>query len=76
MQSFPADEHQVRLRIRREGEDFMVEWAGVQGQGWTLLRVAHLHEAAAQPLQCGWYACSPKGSGFRAEFEFLQIVRS
>ena len=74
LQDFPRGHTEVRLRIRRQAQDFLVDWADGAGETWELLRVAHLHEAAGQPVQCGLYACSPKGGGFRAEFEFLQVA--
>jgi len=73
LQDFPRGQNRVRLRIRREGQDFLVEWGLGAGRTWELLRVAHLHQGAGRPMQCGLYACSPKGSGFRAELGFLQI---
>jgi hypothetical protein len=73
LQDFPRARKQVQLRIRREAQDFLVEWKRGPGKNWELLRVAHLHRGAGRPIQCGLYACSPKGSGFRAEFEFLRI---
>jgi hypothetical protein len=76
LQDFPRGPNEVRLRIRREAQDFLVEWASGAGESWELLRVAHLHEGASQPVQCGLYACSPKGGGFRAEFEFLEVIRN
>jgi hypothetical protein len=76
LQDFPRGQNQVRLRIRRKGQDFLVEWGPGAGRTWELLRVAHLHEGAGRPMQCGLYACSPKGSGFRAEFGFLRVDRS
>ena len=76
LQDFPRAPNEVRLRIRREAQDFLVEWASGAGESWELLRVAHLHEGASQPVQCGLYACSPKGGGFRAEFEFLEVIRN
>jgi hypothetical protein len=76
MQDFPRGKRQVQLRIRRQAQDFLVEWNRGAGWNWELLRVAHLHRGAAQPTHCGLYACSPKGSGFRAEFEFLRLERS
>jgi len=75
LQDFPRGRNEVRLRIRREARDFVVEWARGTGGSWRLLRIAYLHEGAGQPLQCGLYACSPKGGGFRAEFDFLRVVR-
>jgi uncharacterized protein len=74
LQDFPRSRKEVRLRIRRSAQDFLVEWANGPEGSWRLLRVAHLHEGSGQPMQCGVYACSPKGGGFRAEFDFLQVV--
>jgi uncharacterized protein len=73
LQDFPRGQNQVRLRIRRKGQDFLVEWGLGAGRTWELLRVPHLRQGAGRPIQCGLYACSPKGSGFQAEFGFLQI---
>jgi regulation of enolase protein 1 (concanavalin A-like superfamily) len=75
LQDFPREQKQVHFRIRREARDFLVEWRRGVGSNWELLRVAHLHQGAGKPIQCGLYACSPKGGGFRAEFEFLRIQR-
>ena len=76
LQDFPRSRNEVRLRIRREAQDFRVEWARGPGAGWQLIRVAHLHGGAGRPVLCGVYACSPKGGGFRAEFGFLRVVRN
>jgi regulation of enolase protein 1 (concanavalin A-like superfamily) len=73
LQNFPRGRKEVRLRIRRTDQDFLIEWARGTGENWELLRVAHLHQGLRQPIQCGLYSCSPKGHGFRAEFEFLKI---
>jgi regulation of enolase protein 1 (concanavalin A-like superfamily) len=73
LQDFPRAQKQVELRIRREAQDFLVECRRGAGRNWELLRMAHLHQGASRPIQCGLYACSPKGSGFRAKFEFLRI---
>lgn len=61
------------LRIRREGNDFLVEHSLPAGETWKLMRVAHLSPEADLPCQAGLYACSPKGGGFRAEFDYLTI---
>jgi len=76
LQDFPHGRKQVHLRIRREAQDFLVEWRRAEGSNWELLRVTHLHQSTGKPIQCGLYACSPNGSGFRAEFEFLRIDRN
>jgi regulation of enolase protein 1 (concanavalin A-like superfamily) len=40
---------------------------------WTQIRLGHLPFATGAPVQAGLYACSPKGAGFIAEFDFLRI---
>jgi regulation of enolase protein 1 (concanavalin A-like superfamily) len=71
-QPFPPGPGAVWLRLRREGDDYLVEWAP-DGRAWEQLRLAHLHEGRGPPVACGVYACSPKGAGFRAEFRHLSI---
>jgi len=61
------------LRVRWEGGDFFVEHGTDENRPWRLLRVAHLFRQPGSPLRCGLYACSPKGSGFHAEFSDLRI---
>jgi hypothetical protein len=61
------------LRVRWEGNDFFVEHAPSETGPWKLLRVAHLFRQSGDPLLCGIYACSPKASGFRAEFSSLRV---
>lgn len=75
MQDFPRESREVCLRIRKEGSDFMVEFSANPLGDWSLLRLAHLNLGNTEPLACGLYACSPKGSGFRAEFDFLEIAQ-
>ena len=74
VQDFPRETREVCLRIRRETSDFIVEFAPNEQAGWSLMRIAHLNIENAVPLSGGLYACSPKGAGFRAEFEFLEIA--
>ena len=73
LQDFPRGQKEVQLRIRRATQDFMIECRRAASTSWELLRVAHLHQGTRRPLQCGLYACSPKDSGFQAEFRFLRI---
>lgn len=40
---------------------------------WTQIRLGHLPFATGVPVQAGLYACSPKGAGFIAEFDYLRI---
>lgn len=72
VQEFDRERQDVWLRVSREGSDFIVEYSG-NGERWQVLRVAHLHVSSNAAVRCGVYACSPKGAGFRAEFDLLRI---
>jgi uncharacterized protein len=61
------------LRVRREREDYLVEYADDESGPWHLMRVAHLLVQPGLPVWAGFYSCSPKGAGFRAEVECLKI---
>jgi len=61
------------LRIRREGEDCLVEYASQVEGPWRLLRMAHLAVEPGTPASAGFYACSPKAAGFRAEAAYLTV---
>jgi regulation of enolase protein 1 (concanavalin A-like superfamily) len=71
-QPFASGPGEVWLRVRREGDDYLVD-ASADGSRWEQIRVAHLHEGRGRPVLCGLYACSPKGPGFVAEFDHLII---
>jgi regulation of enolase protein 1 (concanavalin A-like superfamily) len=71
-QGFASGPGEVWLRVRREGDDYLID-ASSDGSRWEQLRVAHLQEGRGQPVHCGLYACSPKGPGFLAEFDHLTI---
>lgn len=72
-QPFPAAGRDVWLRIRREGQDYIVD-ASRDGESWTQIRLAHLHEdRAGATVSAGLYACSPKAAGFVAEFARFDI---
>jgi uncharacterized protein len=79
-QDFPRERNEVDLRVRKAGNDFTVEYSDPrlpcnvgEAAAWTQIRLAHLECAEGAPLLAGLYACSPKGAGFRAEFEFLRV---
>jgi uncharacterized protein len=74
VQNFDPARKELWLRISRKGSDFLVEHSS-NGEAWELLRVAHLSMNEAASMDCGLYACSPKGPGFRAEFDLLRIER-
>jgi len=67
----PASSH-IWLRIARSGSDFTLEHSRTGGD-WSLLRVSHLDVDLQASIDCGLYACSPKGAGFRAAFDLLRI---
>jgi uncharacterized protein len=71
MQDFDKNRNEIGLRVSRSGNDCVVDFS-TDADAWTPLRVAHLH-GTSSVAQCGVYACSPKGAGFRAEFRRLQI---
>lgn len=61
------------FRVRAEANDYIVE-SSADGVRWEQIRMARLHDrAAAQSVSCGLYACSPKESGYEAEFSFLHF---
>jgi len=72
-QPFPSGDGVTWLRVRREGDDYIVD-ASPDGRAWMQIRVAHLHGGRGAPVACGAYACSPKGRGFTAEFSQLEIM--
>ncbi|MBX7257796.1 MAG: DUF1349 domain-containing protein [Candidatus Hydrogenedentes bacterium] len=74
-QDFPEDCREVRLRVRREGVDYIVDASAGSGS-WSQIRLARLlDDRKGANVRCGVYACSPKGEGFAAEFLALNIVR-
>jgi regulation of enolase protein 1 (concanavalin A-like superfamily) len=66
--------NELWLRVSRKGSDFTVEHSD-DGQSWKMLRLAHLPVSDESEVNCGLYACSPKGAGFRAEFDLFRIER-
>jgi uncharacterized protein len=72
-QDLPSEEAVVSFRIRREGADYTVE-VRLPGTDWSQLRIAHLTDDRPDlAVLAGLYCCSPKGAGFVAEFERLQL---
>ena len=66
----------LTVRITREGRTTLVEYL-TQEDRWSQLRLVHLHQDdGVTPVQVGLYACSPKGSGLRAQFAELKIGRA
>ena len=74
-QSVPSGPSDVWLRVRREGDDYIVE-SSWDGQRWEQIRMSHLaDEMGGATIAAGVYACSPKGAGFVAEIRELRIAR-
>lgn len=72
-QDISKDICEYQLRIRREGDDYFVEYRQTNQQNWTQIRMTHLENKEHIAIQCGLYACSPIDSGFVAHFEYLNI---
>ena len=74
-QDVPSSLRAIRLRVGRTGADYLVEAAPLDGgeSAWSQLRVAHLAEDDGGSVQCGLYACSPKGEGLIAEFDYVRL---
>lgn len=60
----------VYFRVRRVG-DVLGVYHSMDGQDWRLARMGTL--AMPDLVKAGLYACSPKGAGFEARFDYLQI---
>lgn len=73
-QDIPRGVADVWFRVRMEADDCLVD-ASLDGRDWHQIRMAHLLERRDAPaIDCGLYACSPKGAGFRAEFHFIDFT--
>jgi hypothetical protein len=80
-QNFATGQNELRLRVRRAGSDYLVEYAPADppaeettATSWTQIRLAHLLEDDGKgPVMAGLYACSPTGAGYVASFDFLEI---
>ena len=79
-QDFESFPEAVELRIRKRGEDFIVEYrrspiaeSSGTGDRWSQIRIAHVASPGSSPLYAGLYACSPKAAGFEAQFDYLRI---
>lgn len=71
----PFNGLEVVLRVRREGQDYVVD-ASPDGGAWEQIRMARLHDdRPALEVAAGLYACSPKGAGLAAEFAYLDVAR-
>jgi regulation of enolase protein 1 (concanavalin A-like superfamily) len=65
--------NEYQLRIRREFDDYIVEYRQTDRDNWSQIRMAHLENANQAAVQCGLYACSPIAAGFKAQFDYLKI---
>ena len=70
-QDIPSATKSMRYCIKREGKDFIVQYASAPDE-WRQMRIAHLHHCQTQ-LAIGVYACSPTGQGFSCRFDDLNI---
>jgi uncharacterized protein len=69
----PASLRAASYRVSRRAGDYIIEYAP-PGGAFRQLRIAHLHEDdGTRPVRAGIYACSPKGAGFEATFDYLRV---
>ena len=68
--------NEYQLRIRREGDDYIVEYRQSDSDHWSQIRMAHLENRQESVIQCGLYACSPIETGFQADFEYLKFEQA
>jgi regulation of enolase protein 1 (concanavalin A-like superfamily) len=73
-QDFGPMINEIELKVEKRGQDAVVAFKTEQ-TNWSQMRIAHLHQQA-DLIQCGLYACCPVDTGFRAEFETLEIRAS
>lgn len=64
----------IRYRLSRQGQDFRLEYALMDGT-WQQMRIAHLH-TVGDALSIGIYACSPIGEEFHCRFHSIAIGES
>jgi regulation of enolase protein 1 (concanavalin A-like superfamily) len=62
-----------QLRIRREKDDYIVDYRQSDQMSWSQIRMAHLENAKGTIVQCGLYACSPIDGGFKVQFDYLSL---
>ena len=77
-QDCPDGVSEISFRVRRTGDDYVVEsmlHAGARDADghWVQIRMAHMHNVSSGPVLCGLYACCPIDQGFRADYEYLTI---
>ena len=76
-QPYAGQPNKIELRIIHKASDFLVQYLDEKaGQEWVQLRIAHLFNPQQEPLKVGLFACSPKGSGFKAEFQYLSLEKT
>lgn len=71
-QDVPAELSEFGFRLARVGSEFLVS-ARCGTADWSQLRLVRLDCEPAATLAVGPYACSPKGAGFRCEFNALSV---
>jgi regulation of enolase protein 1 (concanavalin A-like superfamily) len=59
------------LRVSRIKSDYIIECLDRESNEWMQLRLLHLHDLPI--VEVGVYACSPKGAGFLAQFDYFTI---
>jgi uncharacterized protein len=74
MQDFTGGPLEVTLRLERRGLDVSVSHHCSREECWKALRICHWAPPPGTAITAGLYACSPKGTGFKASFLSLELV--
>lgn len=61
------------FRITRKGSDYLIYCRNPKSMVWEQIRMTHIDDTNI--VQCGLYACSPKGKGFNAKFKSLDFTK-
>ena len=70
-QDFAPNIQEIILKIIKNGLDYQILFR-TKETDYSQLRIAHLHKNT-KAVQCGLYACSPIETGFKAEFQYLEV---
>jgi hypothetical protein len=72
-QNISKEVEDFKLRLTRQGSDYIVESSIGDNHSWEQLRMFHLEDQ--EEVSAGVYACSPKKGGFTAQFHYLEIEK-
>ncbi len=74
-QDFPTKDGVIhlKLRMRKNGDDIIVDFFDEILKEWSQLRMAHVHQKS-DTLEIGIYACSPIGEDCVVTFSSFRLI--